>query len=343
LPADNVDFSPNGQGVVMKKIVFVCESRDPCSWYRAQVPAAELRRRGHDASVVLKRDWSACNQADVIVFERTSGLAAFEDLLQYKTAGKFVVYDLDDNIWNINPVNPASRYWANETPQGAVSISMRIADVVTVTTANLAGVVSKFNPNVAVIPNCLPDDKWNIERPDRETPVIGWAGSATHWGDLKLTSGVINQVLDEFPAVGLAVAGMPSYPFADSGRVEILKPVKLEDYAALIARFDIGLAPLTDDSFNACKSDLKFLEYAALGLSVIASKVPAYSSSVISGTNGFLARNPKDWLKLLRRLLNDGCLRREIGEAARAFAETRFISKNIESWEDALGLTTTVV
>ena len=41
-------------------------------------------------------------------------------------------------------------------------------------------------------------------------------------------------------------------------------------------RCDFAVAPLVDTPFNRCKSDLKILEYSALGLPVIASDLPQY-------------------------------------------------------------------
>lgn len=322
----------------MKRVVLVVENYDACSWYRAYVPGAELRKLGYDVSLVPLRNWSLCDQADAILFERTSKSVTLEDLLRYKELGKRIVYDIDDNIWNLNPANPAFPYFARESTRRNIVESIRAADVVTVTTPELAHVVSKYNEKILVIPNCLPYEYWNIEPAGGDQLTVGWAGGNSHWKDLSVIAGVVEQILDEFPEVEVALAGMRAYPFADHPRIRRLKTVNMEEYPALLTNFDIGLAPLTDDSFNACKSDLKFLEYAALGLPVVASKVPAYEHSISHGENGFLARNPKDWLKHLRRLITDEELRKSIGAAARSFAESRFISKNIGLWIEALGL-----
>lgn len=319
----------------MKKVTFITEQYDACSWYRAHVPGVELQKLGYDVALILRRDWINCDVADVLVFERTSTPETFEDLRRYKAAGKFIVYDIDDNIWNLNPANPAYDYYSRETTKEVVAASLRLADVVTVSTPPLADVVSKFNRNVRTIPNYLPDDHWQLKRKNDGPLTIGWAGSTTHWADLKIVAGLIEQVLDEYPMVEFAVAGMGSYPFADHPRIKKLEAVKLEEYPKLLAGFDLAIAPLTDDSFNACKSDLKFLEYSALGIPVVASKVPAYEDSVVHGVNGFLARNQKDWLKQLRRLISNEGLRREIGAEAQSFALSRQISQNIGRWVEA--------
>lgn len=324
----------------MSKIAFICETYDACTWYRAHVPGVELRNRGHEVSLVVKRDWGICGAADILVFQKLFSHQSIEDLIRYKAEGKRIVYDIDDDVWHINPANPAYEFWSKDWPQKNVSIALQAADVVTVTTPRLAQVVSRFNANVRVIPNCLPDEHWNIKRARDDVLTIGWAGSGTHWDDLRQISGVVEMILEDYPNVVLALAGMKEYPFPEHPRILKIKPVKLEDYANLVALFDIGLAPLTDTLFNACKSDLKYLEYAAVGIPVIASKVPSYEASIEQGKNGLLARNQKDWLKHLRRLIADENFRDEIGAAAREFAESRFMSRNVGLWEEALGLDT---
>jgi hypothetical protein len=60
----------------------------------------------------------------------------------------------------------------------------------------------------------------------------------------------------------------------------------------------VGIAPLLDTPFNRCKSNLKLLEYGAVGLPTIASNVTPYKDSP-----GLLIRKArsKDWLRALRQ------------------------------------------
>ena len=62
--------------------------------------------------------------------------------------------------------------------------------------------------------------------------------------------------------------------------------------------WDIGLAPLADTTFNRCKSAIKTLDYAALGLAVVASDVAAYRGSLADGPGGMLVANrPEAWYR----------------------------------------------
>ena len=85
------------------------------------------------------------------------------------------------------------------------------------------------------------------------------------------------------------------------------------------AGWDIGMAPLADTAFNRCKSAIKTLDYAALGLAVVASDVPAYRGSLADGPGGMLAANQPDaWYAALSRLVRDSELRRGLARGALA-------------------------
>jgi hypothetical protein len=47
--------------------------------------------------------------------------------------------------------------------------------------------------------------------------------------------------------------------------------------------FDVGVAPLADTPFNAAKSDIKALDYSAMGLLTLASEGDAYAGRVGEG------------------------------------------------------------
>lgn len=87
-------------------------------------------------------------------------------------------------------------------------------------------------------------------------------------------------------------------------------------------QWDAALAPLTDTNFENCKTNLKYLEYAAFGIPGVYSNVPLFASSVKHGRTGLLADNRvDDWLQALDQLLSDVALRHSIAHAARADVE----------------------
>ena len=70
-------------------------------------------------------------------------------------------------------------------------------------------------------------------------------------------------------------------------------------------RFDIGLAPLDDNSFNNHKYFNKYIEYSKLGILGLYSNCKPYTFVVQNDENGYLIDNtPDSWLKIMKDLMN---------------------------------------
>ncbi|MDO8915581.1 MAG: glycosyltransferase [Coriobacteriia bacterium] len=323
------------------RILFVVEDGWACAWYRCHTPGLELMRRGHEVVMVEQPNPELFDACDVVVFQRPSRRPAVEALRRARVAGKMTVVDLDDDLWSIHPSNPAHRLWAETDRLRILEECIRTAELVTVSTPPLVPLISPMNRNVTIIQNMLPPGNWPMDlagRREHEPLAVGWAGSGSHAQDLSILTGTVETILGAYPGIEVATAGMNDVPFRPHERLRSIQPVGLEQYASTLKQFDIGMIPLVDGRFNRCKSDLKFLEYAMMGIPSVASKVEPYEHSVEHGINGFLARNPKDWLKYLRRLIEDHELRSEMGRQARLFAQARTVDRNIGLWERAYGL-----
>lgn len=312
-------------------------------WYRAEVPAGELQRRGHHVTVSSRLDKAAVRELDVIVFHRqfTPGaLAAMEDANE---RGKCTVLDIDDDVWNLPTSNPVFQRWRDPANLRGLEACVRAARVVTTPGPVLAESLRRMNADVRVLPNMLRAEDWSApaQRPATSPLVIGWGGSASHVPDLRMLSGAIEQFVAATPGVEFRSHGLKEAPFEPSDRLRILPGVPLEEYPDLVRTFDVGIAPLADTRFNRSKSDLKVLEYAAAGAFVVASRVDPYERAIRHGETGLLVGgSAKDWLKALRRAAGEPELRASATAAARRWAEGRFIGldRNIALWERAFGL-----
>jgi glycosyltransferase involved in cell wall biosynthesis len=99
--------------------------------------------------------------------------------------------------------------------------------------------------------------------------------------------------------------------------------------------FDIGIAPLAYNEFNKSKSDLKVLEYASLGIPVVASDFGPYADTVVHGETGFLVKHSHEWSRYLRMLVEDHQLRETMSVNAKLWASERTIQGNVWRWEMA--------
>jgi glycosyltransferase involved in cell wall biosynthesis len=99
--------------------------------------------------------------------------------------------------------------------------------------------------------------------------------------------------------------------------------------------FDVGLAPLYPSRFSESKSAIKCLEYAALGIPVIASDCAAYRDFVVHGVTGFLVRRDHEWLRYMDELATDRELRESMGAKAREVARGWTVEDGWKHWESA--------
>jgi glycosyltransferase involved in cell wall biosynthesis len=322
-------------------ITFIAEQLAACAWYRCNIPGRALAGAGHDVQLA---DWVSPERlqaSDVVIMQRPSQPASVQLVRGLRHQGKTVVIDMDDDLWNIHPSNPVRASWEQPEQRTSLEESIRGATLATAATPELAELMRPLNRNVVVLPNMLAREDWPAvmpEAPKNERLVIGWAGSQHRTFDLQLLAGVLERILDEHENVEARLVGMPQVPFREHPRIHVLPPVPIEEYPALLAEFDIGMAPVVDGRFNRCKSDLKFLEYSMAGVPTVASGGVTYRRSVRHGDTGFLARNPKDWLKYLSMLVNNYELRESMRQSAHAFAETRLSDVNVGLWEKAYGI-----
>jgi Glycosyl transferases group 1 len=252
-----------------------------------------------------------------------------------------LVYELDDDLWNITQENwQAYQLYNRPDIRDAVEHAAQTADLVTVTTEPLAQVLREFNPAVTVLPNCIPRWVTQLPRRRRERPRIGWQGGASHGIDIGLVAAPVRRFLNRFPSWDLQLNGADYRPTvkAPAGRVFYVPWVPVwenpEKYFSSVD-FDIGLCPLYPTRFSRAKSAIKAIEYGARGIPAIASDIEPYSGVITHGTDGFLVRRDHEWLKYLSVLASDDALREKMGAAAREMAGRHLIEDGADAWAAA--------
>lgn len=151
---------------------------------------------------------------------------------------------------------------------------------------------------------------------------VGYAsGTDTHDGDLALVAPALAEILGRRPEVDLVLVGPVALPAPLRGfshRIERHSFVAWSDLPELLAGLDVSLAPLDiERAFNRAKSEVKFLEAAAVGVPTLASASPAFVRATRGGEVGMLAEGHREWVRGLGRLVDDAALREAIGGAAR--------------------------
>lgn len=281
--------------------------------YRCMQPASIMRKHGYAISQVhpnvINLEVLQVLDPDVVVFQLFQTDQQIERIKRYRKVlpKAHFVYEIDDMFWavpegsfhKINPLLPRSK--------SQIRTAAKLCDTITVTTPELQKEMRALTSmrDVRVVPNHIPQMFVNAALAGRRSseaiksdkPRVGWAGGIGHGGDLKLIADVMAILGDQVQWVflGMVPGGV------DNSLVEAHSGVPFAEYPHLLGtlNLDLALAPLEENDFNRCKSDLRILEYAAAGFPVLASYVPAYDAVPVTR----LQNRPELWAEQIMHLV----------------------------------------
>lgn len=253
--------------------------------------------------------WHRVSMSDPCDLETISRVAAI--------SGAKLVYDLDDNLLDLEGHGERGSY---DAMRGSVRASLAIADEVWASTPMLSERVARESrASVQVLPNALDPNLWGLPREhvravrSERTPLrVLYMGTRTHDADFILLRDALDLVHREQPGsfqmsmIGVRSAASDLPPWLRSldppAHVGASYPAFVAWFSHLTG-FDLGVAPLLSSGFNDCKSPIKVLDYAAIGLPTLASKVPAYADALLDGVNCHLVENNVEaWASAVRTL-----------------------------------------
>ena len=330
--------------------VYALEDGSACGYYRVRLPFDQMRANGVDVSYA--RHGNPDPDTQVFVGQRVGNKDSLLDWLKLWRKHR-LVWETDDDLWTVDPTNRRAAKVFTPDLLEALEQVVRVAHLVTVSTEPLADAMRRFNDNVHVLPNHIDAALLDVERPRRDRVVVGWAGGDSHHLDMDMLRPHLKRFLERNPSVELHTIGWGSQRSPEDFPKWMRKHVvpnplhtmgvpyrhtgwspRVEDYYKQID-FDIGLAPLVPSVFNDSKSHIKALEYAALGIPVIASDEGPYREFVVDGVTGFLVRHEHEWGRRLRELTCDEAMRVEMGAAAKERARAWTIQDGWKKWADA--------
>lgn len=267
-----------------------------------------------------------------------------------RSRGTRVVYTLDDNLLDLNRERPW--LFPTETMRGVIRFLAREADAVVVSTPALGERFARLNPRVHVVPNALDERLFGgppEPEPARRPLVMGFMGTLTHEADLMMILRPLRGLLRRahggirFEIVG-GVEGGRFAKALDGLPVRMIETGDTHEYPKFVTwmrrsvRWDFAIAPLEDNPFTRCKSDLKYLDYAALGIPAIFSGVRPYRETVRHRETGLVVPNEPDaWASALEEMIGDEALRARLARAARdEVYATRMLATNAVRWLDVL-------
>lgn len=195
------------------------------------------------------------------------------------------LFELDDHLLQVPADIDETGFYAAYAPH--LESLLRSAAGVIVSTPALAEEIRSFNPNVHVIENRISARLWSgaVGRTGAyPAPNLLYMGGTTHDEDLAFALEAITIARQRRVDLRLTLIGVTSQAHDLPDWVDVVDvPAEQRSYNRFVpwlkdqaATATLGIAPLIDNGFNRFKSDLKVLDYGALGLPVIASRVESF-------------------------------------------------------------------
>jgi glycosyltransferase involved in cell wall biosynthesis len=295
--------------------------RPPASTRPAAAPRrpAPARRLAHAVFELCRtlRIARLARDHDAVVLQRVLLPPALQRMLARHS--RRLLFDFDDAIYTTHagalPVPPDTTFRFEHM--------LSLADAAIVSTAHLAGRARPHTGRVFVVPSPVDCERYR-PRPDlgpRNEVTIGWIGRDSTTMYLTPVLPVLAELCRSNPRVRVALVG--ALAGTGAGFAEC-PPWSLDTELGELARFDVGIMPLTDDEWARGKGGYKLLQYFACGVPAVASPVGANREIVTPGETGFLAADAVDWREHLSRLIRDATLRARLAATARVAAKSEY-------------------
>jgi glycosyltransferase involved in cell wall biosynthesis len=306
------------------------------SWHRMINPALALRRAGAAVELMHNLDWEQhtptaerlTEAADLVVFQRNVFGPSFGMLLDWASRDKRIVIDLDDAYHRMDDTtgSPTWKLWRlgrgthkeagkpdqevlfDPTPLEMLQTALKVCGHL----STPSRVMCEDWSDIAYthfIPNYLDLSVYARREKKHKEPgkvYIGWAGSRGHriaWRDSGILK-ALNQIMLEHKEVTLVSLGESEWLKdikAPEARLVRLPWCTYWEYPEFLAFLDVGVVPLVGQ-YDLSRSNLKSLEYTAVGLPWVGSDV---SLNRDIGTGVLVENTVTGWYEGLSGMLKD--------------------------------------
>jgi glycosyltransferase involved in cell wall biosynthesis len=237
-----------------------------------------------------------------------------------------LIYDFDDPIW-LPYKSPTNGFFSKlKCPKKTISIC-RLADHVITGNRLLGEWALQHNPNVTVAPSTIDLEQYPIRSEpcgNNDTVTLGWTGSHSTLPFLDLIVDALNELAETHPFRLVVVAHSEDVQIPGARFDVVGRRWTAEREALDLDDVDIGLGPFPDSGWTPWRCHGKVLQYMALGIPCVVSRLGILPDYIDDGHNGMLAGESKEWVAKLKRLIDEVTLRRQLGSAGRKTIEERY-------------------
>ncbi len=301
--------------------------------YRVAQPARGLN--GLQGVEVANRDLVSIGHIETLVAAPLLILHHMSDpdllpvIRERQKAGRPTVYELADNFLASNEHLPEALQSGPPEYHLVIKELIRRCEAVQVNNSRLAALAEPINTNCILLPNVVQEQHFGCpERGHGKVLRIGWGGSDRHFADIEAIAGPLSAWLRSTKDVKLVIQGSARiqrlFRNLPSEKVQLRAPGSLQAYLSFLDEIDVGLAPLIPGEFNACRSNVKLLEYASRGVTPLCSRYGPYLEAARSLPNLPLFGDAGEMIDWLRAFKADPKARKTIAAAAWEWAHSRY-------------------
>jgi glycosyltransferase involved in cell wall biosynthesis len=339
--------SPSGPaGEMHKAVLFLSGCPGDAKRYRCDHQAEQLGLLGVTADVAIYGEidlsWAVRSYAFFVLHRVPFGPDVDFFIREARRAGRTVVFDTDDWVFDVasmphvaalEDMRAEDRELYREGLERYRATILR-CDGAIVSTEPLARRIGALLQHVFVHPNVasremtrlasrarqLRDVRAATGRATQDVTFAYLSGTPTHKRDFAEVESSLAWVMERYPSVRLLTVGHIDVrdTFARFGaRHAHVLLMPWQRLFEVMSEVDVNLAPLERrNPFTECKSSIKYLEAALVGVPTIATPLADFQRVIESERNGCLADSKEAWRDGLRQFVESASLREGIGQRA---------------------------
>lgn len=301
--------------------------------YRQMIPSVRLcghcqmeylaqeRKIEYRAVQEMKLRRSDLNWAEIVLLGRLDSWYEYKLAKALHEAGKYLIYIIDDDLLAIPPTVSSAAYYGQREIQGYILGMIEMSDAIASPSPLLLEKYARDGRRAIQIEEpAIAPVSYEPHEPGRPVK-IGFAGSIDRTKDVQSILG--DALIQVKRAYGDRVqfeffGAIPSFAGELNARCIPYKDSYEEYQKALYGlQWDIGLAPMPDTPFHACKHYNKFIEYAAAGVVGVFSQEEPYTRLRELFPQVLLCENTAQaWKNAISGLIEDDRRREELRKQA---------------------------
>lgn len=326
-----------------------------CTFYRVEQKLEQLRLAGFEAEFISQdephRFMAEANACDVAIFYRVAAFPAIEKAILYcRQIGVVTFYEIDDLVYDPQHFPDAiENYRGQLKPEEYANLvtdaplferAMSLCDYGIASTPALQRRMAMIvvGKKCFLHRNAMDSrherfvsvrDEFPPTKGSHEVTLFYASGTKAHNEDFEiLAAPAIAEMFrtrDQVRLVTMGFLPLPKVLQPYTNRITQLPAIwDVSTFWAALSEADINLAVLKPGVISDCKSEIKWLEAAMLGVPSVVSGTATYREILTDGRDAMLADSVADWCDKLSVLIDSPETRADIGRKAKKLALSRY-------------------